>query len=610
MASPTPPDEGHTTVTEPDDVVIPEAESEEDAPVSDRWEALDAWARRLRPALRGLIAFLIYQTLAFLIWVVPILPRFTVQHLGVGLQDSRQFQWWLTWTPWAITHHLNPLHTPYAFAPDGANLSWFAFIPGPAIVMWPVTAIFGPMTSLNTLMAAAPALAAWATYLVCNRITHRFWPSLVGGFLFGFSAYIAGNTIGFVNLSLIFPVPLLVYLAVRRVEGSLGPVAFVAAFSATLIGLFSISTELFGTAAIFLGLAFVIAVVFAGPIRSALLRTGGLILVSGAIAALVLLPYLLAVVQNAPDSPLYPPELMPAADVWTFIVPAPATRLGGVEAIGTFLGTHAANPVLDGVAYVGLGVIALLVGFAITERKRRETWLLLGFVVLVAVLTMGPVLHVGGVRRGWMPEQLLTKLPIVQSMIPARFAAYSALAVAVIAAIWLARASGRFAWVRWVVALAAIVLLFPGAPSHTPPNQIPVFFTSGTIDRVIQPGENVYAITVQRGDELVWQEVSGYRFRLAEGYLGPLPLEMRSGPLSHGLNLRKAGTTPVGPTELATWMGQRDVTAILIDDRALDMYGPLLRDAGLQAVYQGEGLSVWRPTGGVWTVDGSPVGAG
>jgi hypothetical protein len=351
-------------------------------------------------------------------------------------------------------------------------------------------------------------------------------------------------------------------------------------------------------------------VVFAGALRSALLRTGGLILVSGAIAALVLLPYLLAVLQNAPDNPLYPPELMPAADVWTFIVPAPASRLGGVDAISTFLGTHAANPVLDGVAYVGLGVIALLVGFAMTERKRRETWLLIGFVVLVAVLTMGPVLHVGGVRRGWMPEQLLTKLPIVQSMIPARFAAYSALAVAVIAAIWLARASGRYAWVRWVVVLAAIVLLFPGAPSHSAPNVIPAFFTSGTMDRVIQPGENVYAITVQRGDELVWQEVSGYRFRLAEGYLGPLPLEMRSGPLSHGLNLRKAGTTPVGPTELATWMDQRDVTAILIDDRALDTYGPLLRDAGLQAVYQGEGLSVWRPTGGVWTVDGSPVGAG
>src|SRR2546425_11038390 len=28
-------------------------------------------------------------------------------------------------------------------------------------------------------MALGPALAAWAAYLVCNRVTRTFWPSLV-----------------------------------------------------------------------------------------------------------------------------------------------------------------------------------------------------------------------------------------------------------------------------------------------------------------------------------------------------------------------------------------------------------------------------------------------
>jgi hypothetical protein len=611
MGPSTPNDDAPTRVTDPEDVVLPEAEPADDVVPVSRSDAFATWASHLRPAWRGLFAYLIYQALAFAIWAVPILPRFTVQHVGVGLQDSRQFQWWLTWTPWAIAHHLNPLHTSYVFAPSGADLAWFAFIPGPAIVMWPVTALFGPMTSLNTLMVAAPALAAWATYLVCNRITHRFWPSLVGGFLFGFSAYIAGNTIGFVNLSLIFPVPLLVYLVIRRVEGSLGPVSFVAAFSATLIGLFSISTELFGTAAIFLGLAFLIALAFGGPIRRAIFRTGALVLLSGAIAAIVLLPYLIDVLQNAPSTPLYPPELMPAADAWTFIVPAPYTRLfGDNDAVSRFLSTHVANPVLDGVGYVGLGVVALLIGFAITERKRRETWPLLGFVALMAVLTMGPVLRVGGGRHGWLPWHLFTGLPVVESMIPARFAAFSALAVAVIAAIWLARGTGRLAWVRWVFVLAAATLLFPDAPTHTPPNVIPAFFTSGTVQRMIQPGENVYGIGVERGDELVWQESADYWFRLAEGYLGPLPLEMRTGPLSHGVTLRKSGVEPVGPAAFVTWMAQRDVSAILIDDRALDMYRSLLEDSGLQPVYQGEGLSVWRPEGGVWHTSASGAGQG
>jgi len=600
MGSSTPTDDASTAVTEPEDVVLPEAEPGQERPVPvDRWETMAERARRLRPTWRGLIAYLTYQSLAFLIWVVPILPRYTVQHIGVGLQDSRQFQWWLTWTPWALSHHLNPLHTSYVFAPTGANLSWFAFIPGPALVMWPITALFGPMTSLNTLMAAAPALAAWATYLVCNRITGKFWPSLVGGFLFGFSAYIAGNTIGFVNLSLIFPVPLLVYLTIRRVEGSLGPVAFVAGFSGALIGLFLISTELFGTAAIFLGLAFAIALVFGGPIRGAIARTGALVLLAGAIAAVFLSPYLIDVFAHAPSTPLYPPALMPAADVWTFIVPAPFTRVGG-DALYTFLSTHTANPVLNGVAYVGVGVVALLLGYAITERRHRETWLLLGLVGLIGILTMGPVLHVGGVQHGALPEEILTKLPVVQSLIPARFAAYSALVVAVIAAIWLSRATGRFAWVRWAIVLGAALLLFPQAPTHSPPQQIPTFFTDGTVQRVLRPGENVYGIGVQRGDEMVWQERSDYWFRLAEGYLGPLPLEMRTGPLSHGLNVRKTGLEPVGPTELVSWMSQRGVSAIVVDDHALDAYRSLLTRSGMQPAYQGGGVSVWRPVGGTW----------
>jgi hypothetical protein len=37
------------------------------------------------------------------------------------------------------------------------------------------------------------------------------------------------------------------------------------------------------------------------------------------------------------------------------------------------LSRHTANPVLDGLGYVGLGVIAVVVGFAITERRRRST---------------------------------------------------------------------------------------------------------------------------------------------------------------------------------------------------------------------------------------------
>src|SRR4029077_20100105 len=102
-------------------------------------------------------------------------------------QDARFFRWALGWVPWAIEHGRNPMFTDRVFAPDGVSLTWTAVIPGAAIVLWPVTRAFGCVVSYNGLMLLAPALAAWAAYLVCHRLTHAFWPSLLGGYLFGFS---------------------------------------------------------------------------------------------------------------------------------------------------------------------------------------------------------------------------------------------------------------------------------------------------------------------------------------------------------------------------------------------------------------------------------------
>ena len=37
-----------------------------------------------------------------------------------------------------------------------------------------------------------PAVSAWAAFLLCRHLAGRFWPSLIGGYLFGFSSYELG----------------------------------------------------------------------------------------------------------------------------------------------------------------------------------------------------------------------------------------------------------------------------------------------------------------------------------------------------------------------------------------------------------------------------------
>jgi hypothetical protein len=471
---------------------------------------------------KALAAYLLYQALAFGLFGLRAAPRFTSVHVGIADPDSSAYQWWLTWTPWAISHHLNPVHTGYVFAPDGVSLSWTAFIPGPALVMWPITRLFGSLASLNLLLVAAPALAGWAAYLVCHRVTHRFWASVAGGYLFGFSAYVVANVAGFVNLVLVFPIPLLVYLVIRDVEGSVGPVTFVAGFTALLVGLFSISTELFGTATIFGAIAFGGAFLFAADLRRRMVRTAGLVLVSGALAAILLIPYLIEIVRHTPPELFRPLDKIAAADLSSFVVPPRYELLGG-SAAADLLSRLTEYPRSNSLGYVGIVVLAMIAGYAITERRRRETWPLVGFVGLVWLLSLGHVLRIGGHETVWLPASLLGHLGILQQAIPVRFSVYSSLAIGVIAALWLSRAGGRWAWVRWVIVGLGVLSLTPRPTDPVVPRGVPAFVSSGQVRDVLRQGENVYVIPRTKGDEMLWQSDSDFWFRLAQGYVGPVP---------------------------------------------------------------------------------------
>ena len=75
----------------------------------------------LRPAWKGLGAFLLYQLIACLIWLPPIGGQIGTRYVGDGWADARLYQWALAWTPWALLHGGPPLFAPNIFVPDGAN---------------------------------------------------------------------------------------------------------------------------------------------------------------------------------------------------------------------------------------------------------------------------------------------------------------------------------------------------------------------------------------------------------------------------------------------------------------------------------------------------------
>ncbi|TMK85348.1 MAG: hypothetical protein E6G43_11825 [Actinobacteria bacterium] len=525
-----------------------------------------AWGRELPDRARGLVAFLLYLVATIVIWAGPIITQLRIRYVGDGRGDAKFFQWSIGWVHWALAHHVDPLYMTKIFTPDGTSLAWTTFVPGGGVLMYPVRSLFGSLAAVNVLLLLASALACWAAYLVCYRLTHSFWPSLAGGYLFGYCQYMAGQMHGHVNLVLIFPVPLAVYLVIRRIEGSLGRPTFIALMTLSLTGLFLFSTEVFATSAFFGAIAFLIVLIASGSDRGRVFEAGLLTAASYVLTFALLTPYLVSAAKYLPE--------------------------------GSILAHN-----IEDAGYLSIALVLVLVGFAITERHRRGTWGLLAFVAVVSIAALGPVLHVMGRASVSLPWSWLIQVPLIRDATPDRFPAYSGLAVGVIAAIWLARAPARRAVYRWGLVGLGVSLLFPdpGSIAHLP-QTVPAFFSSGTYRSVLQPDEVVFAIPDDKAEELIWQNATDFSFRLAAGYVGILPDRYAHEWLNKGLSSRFRGS--VSPITLAAWLTERQVSAIVVTDAGEGRFAPVIRSVGGALVYQGGGVSVWRSPSRVWAAQG------
>jgi thiol-disulfide isomerase/thioredoxin len=206
-------------------------------------------------------------------------------------------------------------------------------------------------------------------------------------------------------------------------------------------------------------------------------------------------------------------------------------------------------------------------------------------------------MHIVGETSVTLPGKLLTEVPLLQHATPQRFPVYAALALGVIAAMWVSRASGATAWIRWGVAgVAALALLPAPDPSvfHAY-GATPGFFTSGDVQQQIHEGETVFAITERPGTELEWLAASDFWYRIPQGYIGPVPAAYEGQPLYRGLASVQLNPYIPTPEDFATWLTDTGTTAVLLDDDAAWKFSPLLSSVGLEQVHGGDGVSVWRP---------------
>ncbi len=550
------------------------AESERPARVARSW----SWWATLWPL--GL-----YAVLSLALFGVHIIRHLDSRIVASDPIDSSQFMWFFAWWPHALLHGLNPFVTHVMFVPDGFNLTWSTAMPGPSLLLAPITLAFGPAVTWNIIQLASPALSAWTAFLLCRHVTSRTAPSLVGGYIFGFSPYMLTHLTGGPYLALVPLLPLFVLLVLRRLEGSIGSRAFVAWTAVAMIAQFSISSEVLATATLFGAIALALAFALLPERRTALVDVVKLLIGALAVTVVVVSPYLLYFEFGHH----YPPgATFFSADLTSFVIPPSLVALShhhGAPAIGSSTESYLGVPLL------------LLIGWFIWQgRRSRVTWVIAGSLLIAVIFALGATLFVHGHKTGIHgPWWLLKHLPVLRYAIPVRFAVFYVLPAALMVALLLSRWSLRqpAGVAAWVLAAVAIAFIVPNVGSSSFDTRIadPPFFASGAYKAYLHPSDNVLTIPAWGPNER-WQANTGFRFNLSDGYAGnPFPPSFTRYP---AWNMFLTGRlTPDYAAQLRRYVHDKRVTAVVVDRSVPGPWTKLFGSLGVRPVSTG-GVLVYR----------------
>ena len=508
-------------------------------------------ARLPRPALEGLLALAAYLAVFIIGYAFPLVRHAGVPQVGQSTLDPNFYIWSWRWWPYAISHGLNPLYSSQIGAPAGYNLAWTTPAPAVAVILSPVTAAFGPITSFNlTLLLAAP-VSAWAAFLAARRLTSRFWAALAAGAVYGFSWYeVAETGAGHPNLYVIMLLPLMVYLVLLWRDGKLGSGWFVGLTAVAMAAEFYISNETFAGMTVLWAAGLLIGFALARPAErqtvARLARLAGLAYVA-AIAAVS--PYLVYALRHSPPA-------------FTKVQPAFSLNVENLV-----------NP------WSGIVLLVIVLALAVLTWSSRLTRLLvIGFVLIVA-LAIGPVLVIGARQFGSVPWERLWYLPVARSAEPLRLMIFANLVLAIIVALWLALPvkNGLLLAARWILGLAAvagIIAYVPTAsrgsviPARTasaaarPTGALPAFLTSGRYRDYLRPGEIVVVVSDRGNASMLFQADTDFYVRIAGGFINR-SLSTATGLPASVEVLRHP--TPAREQQFRAYVRQAGVGAILVE---------------------------------------------
>jgi hypothetical protein len=447
--------------------------------------------------------------------------------LGIGA-DPFAFIWFLGWWPWAIAHHLNPLFTNLVWQPSGVQLTWVTSVPLLAILGMPFTLLYGPVVTFNVLILCGPVLAAWVAYRLCLKLTGVPEASLVGGYLFGFSSYEMGQDLAALNLNFTMFVPALMLIILLRLDNEISRTKTVFLAATVLVCQFLNCIEIFALICVFGGIAWLLAFGYLPMRRPDLRRLFVDGLFTAPLVVVAVSPFLLAMFSHAGFVHL--PAEWPyyfTADLLNIVVPTRLDAIGGSWFTG--ISGNFKGGISEEDAYLGLPLLLIIVLFARDNKNLPAARFPLALFLVLVIASFGPQLWIDGkFSRIMLPWRIAMNVPLISSALPCRFALFSSLVAAIIAALWIAQAPpGRSRRLRFDAGLLACFVLLPAKHQVIKPPHS-AFFQPGRVEAVLGPDPRLLILPFAiSGPSSFWQQESGYSFAQTGGYLGFPPASMQ-----------------------------------------------------------------------------------
>lgn len=539
----------------------------------------------------------------YFVLAVLLLDRGLVGHPGYYIgrdTDPPVHMWFFNWWRFSLAHGLNPFFTDWVWAPLGINLAWTTFVPIPALLSLPLQVTVGEPSTYNIITSLALPLAALSAFLLCRCVTGgAFWPSILGGYIFGFSPYMLGQVLAHLVEITIFPVPLIALVTLKRLDGEISARRFALMLAALLVIQFLCAVELFATATMVGGFALLLALgLFDSEIRARLVGLIAPSIAGYALAGAVLSPYLYYMLARGfSHGPIWSPGNF-SADLLNFFIPTETNLLGTFGFARAITGNFGAD-IFENGAYIGIPLLIMV------EIYRRATWrtpvgkFLITMLATAIVASFGPALRVAG-RAGFpMPWAIVGRLPLISVALPVRFMMYAFLILGIMIAIWFATSAAR-RLTKYVVAIVILASIAPNLHGSFWVSRldIPAFFTDRLYAKELSPREIILPLPWgYKGNSMYWQVQSGMYFRLAGGWTGIAPFEFQQMPIVSFFY----GQTdlPEAGDQLKAYLARFAVTAIVADPsfKGFDTFEPALGSLGVTAEPSGGVLIYKIPAG-------------